>query len=132
MKIGKRLPPSRENKKQISAHLDPNLVQLIYDTKEKNGTTLQTEIAKAINIVLKDYNVDFIIPEHSDRIVHRTRNLAKIQTVDRVPNCRVGKKRIAAWFFMDSVLSLISFCDKNNFKIEDLVELGFKKRFKIS
>lgn len=128
MKLGfKQVPPSRREKKQIVAHLDPALVEAVHRRRTRDGVTIQEIIAMAVNAALARFGRAPILEERRDRLVKRQKALARVQDADKVPRCRAGKRRLAAWFDMGAVDRVAAFSAEIGTRIEDIVEMGLRE-----
>jgi len=124
----KRLPPSRRNKKQVIAHLSPDIVEAVHKKRVRSNLTAQEIIAEAVNAAVQEFGrTDTILSVRRDRVVNRRKGLAVIQSADKAPPCRTGKRRLAGWFDTTEVDALQAFCAEVGIKTENLVELGLKK-----
>jgi predicted HicB family RNase H-like nuclease len=120
MKMGIReTPPSRQNKKQIIAHLDPALVEAAHRKAEKEDVTLQELIALSVNHSVSEYGRSPFLKVGRDRLVRRKKAQAKIQTSG--PECRTGTTRIAAWFDKGDHEQVAMFAKEVGVSIEYLV-----------
>jgi hypothetical protein len=129
----RRVPPSRRNKKQVIAHLAPELVDAVHLRRETESVTLQEILAQAVNTAFHAFGrIGSILSVRRDRIVKRKKGLAKIQGADTAPPCRTGKRRLAAWFDTKEVEALVAFCAEVGMRIENLVEFGLKKMLSVA
>jgi len=127
MKHGLRqLPPSRRDKKQIVAHLDPVVVQAVHNRRDTHGATVQEVLGQAVNTAVQKFGRTPFLAVRRDRVVKRNKARAQVQKADKSPRCRAGKKRLAAWFEMGSVERVAAFSAEVGTPIEDLVEIGLK------
>lgn len=128
MKLGpNKLPPSRRDKKQIVAHLDPVIVQAVHNRRETQGKTVQEVLGEAVNKAVEKFGRAPLLEVRRDRVVKRNKARAQAQKADRSPACRAGKRRIAAWYQMASVERVAAFSAEVGMPIENLVEIGLKE-----
>jgi len=128
MKHGlKQLPPSRRDKKQIVAHLDPVLVEAVHRRRKRDGITVQEIIGTAVNAAVQKFGRTPFLAVRRDRVVKREKALAQVQKPENAPRCRAGKRRVAAWFDTSSVERVAAFSAEVGTSIEDLVEIGLKE-----
>ena len=121
-KIGKGTPPSRQNKKQIIAHGDPALIEAAHVKCHKEAVTIQELIALAVNAAVAEYGRSPFLKVVRDRLVRRTKAPAKVQ--ENGPDCRNGKRRIAAWFDKNDHDQVSRFASEVGTSIEQLVLTG--------
>lgn len=127
MKYGIReLPPSRRDKKQVVAHLDADLVEAVHRRRRTVALTVQEILGEAINRAVAEYGRQPILKVGRERLVRRMRGLAQVQETAGTPECRAGKRRIAAWFDRADVERLAAFAREVGTKIEHLAELGLR------
>lgn len=122
----KQLPPSRRDKKQIAAHLDPDLVEAVHRRRKGRAVTAQEMIAEAINVALASYGRDPILPVKRDRLVKREKALAQVEGNEGTPRCRQGKRRLAGFFDNSAVDAVKAFSAEHGVRTEDLVEFGLR------
>jgi len=128
MKLGPRqLPPSRRDKKQIVAHLDPIVVQAVHNRRETQGKTVQEVLGEAVNTAIVKFGRSPLLEIGRQRVVKRNKARAQSQNADKSPACRAGKRRIAAWYQMGSVDRVAAFSAEVGTPIENLVEIGLKE-----
>lgn len=120
------LPPSRRDKKQIVAHLDPDLIEAVHRRRRARELTIQEILGDAVNRAVSQYGRQPFLKVGRDRLVKRNRALAQVQTADNSPDCRTGKRRIAAWFDRKSVENVADFAREVGTRIEHLVDLGLR------
>lgn len=120
-------PPSRINKKQITAWDDPALIQAAHIYQDTGNVSIQEIIAQAVNNAVEQYGRRPILQVKRDRLVKRTKSRAGKNTGDKMPNCRNGKARIAAWFDNKDAEALSEFCKEVGIKKEALVLLGLPR-----
>lgn len=125
----KVLPPSRRNKKQITAHLKPVLVEAVHRRRLRAGVTVQEIIASAVNTAMESFGRRPVLPVDRRRLVKRERHLAQVQISGNAPRSRAGTRRIAAWFDKDLVDRVVAFSIEVGTRIEDLIELGLREMF---
>lgn len=126
----RRLPPSRRNKKQVIAHLAPDLVDAVHRRREKENITVQEILAEAVNLAVTEFGrTETLLSVRRDRVVKRRKGLAQIQQSDKAPPCRTGKRRLAAWFDTKEVEGLAAFAAEVGIRMEGLIELGLRKTF---
>jgi hypothetical protein len=127
---GPSIAPSRQNKSQISAFLEPNLVQAAHKYCSAEHLTLQELIAHAINTGVAQFGKRPFLQVRRERFVNRKKSPAKIQ--EQLDGIRKGKKRIAAWFENDDVTAVKTFSKEVGLRVEGLVKIGLEKILKIS
>lgn len=120
----RELPPSRRNKKQIVAHLDADLVEKAHSLRRARTLTIQEIVGDAVNRAVAEYGRQPILTVGRDRLVRRKKALAKVQESENTPECRTGKRRLAAWFDRPAVDRVVAFTKEVGCKIEQLVERG--------
>ncbi len=121
----KIVPPSRANKKQIAAHLAPELAEAMKIYCNKNDFTFQEIIAISINdriSQLSDQSRGPLLQVSRQRLFRRKKSPAKIQVSG--PDCRTGTKRIAAFFHSKDVDRVRSFAKEYGVSLEHLVRDG--------
>jgi hypothetical protein len=122
--VGK-IPKSRINKSQISAHLDTQLADRLKIYCKRNDLSLTEGLALAVNLRASDYGRGAILRVTRERLIFRNKSPA--QERDKVPECRTGKKRIAASFHRAEVECLRAFCREIGVPQERLIEEGVLK-----
>lgn len=125
----RQLPPSRRDKRQIVAHLDPELVEAVHQRRKRDGVTVQEVIGMAVNKAMAKFGRSAILPVRRDRLVKRQRQLARVQEAATAPPSRAGKRRVAAWYDIPSVERVAGFAAEVGVRIEDLVEIGLRDLF---
>jgi hypothetical protein len=127
MKHGLRhMPPSRQNKKQIVAHLDPVLVEAAHNRRRAQNVTVQEILGMAVNSAVQKFGRSPILTIRRDRVVKREKSLAQVQKDDKAPRCRAGKRRLAAWFDTAAVERVAAFSSEVGVRTEDLVDMGLR------
>ena len=121
------LPPSRRDKKQIIAHLDPVLVEAVHLRRKARGVTAQEIIAQAVNEAVAQYGRPPILKVGRHRVVKRRRGLAKVQSGENNSPARAGTRRVAAWFDSGDVQRVVDFGREVGRKVQDLVDVGLRK-----
>lgn len=122
----RRLPPSRQGKKQIVAFLDPATVEAAHARRRSRSVTLQELVGASINNALGQFGREPLIEIRRDRLVRRERALAKVQVGGAAALSRTGKRRMAAWFDADVVNKVGFFASEVGLRVEDLVEMGVR------
>lgn len=122
----RRLPPSRINKKQISAHLSGDLARLMAEYRHKWQLTSQEAIALAVNSFAYKHGRSAILKVARERLVRRKKGLAKAQSSEAVAASRVGRVRVAGWFDAQDVDQLNGYAIEIGIKVETIVINGFK------
>lgn len=125
----RQLPPSRRDKKQIVAHLDPELVEAVHLRRQRDGVTVQEVIGLAVNKAMGRFGRAPILPVRRDRLVKRKRQLARVQEEGTTTKSRAGKRRVAGWYETASVDRVADFAAEVGAKVEDLVEMGLRDIF---
>lgn len=118
------MPPSRVNKKQIMAHLAPELVEAAHKRCAKKQLSLQEIIAEAINATVAQYGRTPFLKVGRERLVQRKKSPAKIQKLES--GVRDGKRRIGAWFDRDDVEKVKDLAKQFGLRVEGLVERGLR------
>lgn len=127
MKFGiKAVPPSRRDKKQVVAHLDADLVEAVHVRRRSDALTVQEILGEAVNRAVAEYGRLPVLKVGRERLVRRKRALSQAQFTEKTPECRAGKRRIAAWFDRADVDRLAAFSKEVGVRIEDLVEMGLR------
>lgn len=121
------LPPSRRNKKQIVAHLDADLVERAHGLRRARALTIQEIVGDAVNRAVATYGRPPLLTVGRERLVKRRKALAKVQESEATPECRTGKRRLAAWFDRPAVDKVAAFAKEVGTKIEHLVEKGLRQ-----
>jgi hypothetical protein len=121
---GKKKPPSRVNKKQLAAHLAPDLVEAVQQFCRRKSFTQQEMIAMAINAAAAHYGRKPILHVARQRLLHRVRSPSQVQT--NGPECRNGKKRIAGYFHERDIERVKDFAKEKGERQETLIELGIR------
>ncbi len=116
--------PSRANKKQIMAHLGPDLVEAAHKRCESENITLQEIIGSAINAAVAKYGRKPFLKVERERLVRRTKSVAKVQTLGK--GVRDGKRRIGAWYDRDDVEKVKELAREFGVRVEALVDMGLK------
>lgn len=127
MKI-KSTPPSRANKKQISAHLSAALADAMKVYCYKNDFNFQELIAMSINNRVSELSNGErgpFLQVARQRIFRRKKSPAKVQTLG--PDCRSGTKRVATFYFTKDVDRVHSFSYEYGVSVEELVRSGVAK-----
>ncbi|MTH95188.1 hypothetical protein [Roseibium sp. RKSG952] len=117
-------PPSRLNKKQIGAWDDPSLIQAAHLFQDTGKISIQEIIAEAVNYGVGMYGRKPILKVSRDRFVKRKKSRAGTNEGDKMPTCRNGKARIAAWFDNKDKDALVDFCKEVGIKQEALILMG--------
>nr|WP_250807774.1 hypothetical protein [Neorhizobium tomejilense] len=118
--------PSRANKKQLAAHLDPELVERMKVYGRRKSLSMTEMIAMAVNEAVSQYGMGPILQVSRDRLVHRVKSPSQVQVRDTLPKCRTGKKRVAAYFFKGDIERLRAFSMEKGVSQEQLIEDGLR------
>lgn len=119
-----KVAPSRVNKKQIMAHLSPDLVEAAHRRCAKEDITIQELIGHAVNRAVAEYGRKPFLNAKRERLVRRVKSVAKVQELDR--GVRNGKRRIGAWFEKEDVEKVIDLSIEFGIKVEGLVDMGLR------
>lgn len=119
-----KIPPSRVNKKQVMAHLTPNLVDAAHKKCTRDNLTVQELLAESINAAIADYGRTPFLKVGRERLVIRKKSPAKVQKLEK--SVRDGKRRIGAWFERVDVEQVKDHCREFGIRIEALIEKGLR------
>jgi hypothetical protein len=119
-----KIPPSRINKKQVMAHLTPDLVDAAHIKCIRDSLSLQELIAEAVNAAIASYGTKPFLKVARERLVVRKKSPAKVQKLDN--SVRDGKRRIGAWFERVDVERIKEECRMKGIKIEALIDKGLR------
>jgi len=119
-----KIPPSRVNKKQVMAHLTPDLVDAAHKKCARDNLSLQELIAESINAAIADYGRTPFLKVGRERLVIRKKSPAKVQKLEK--SVRDGKRRIGAWFERTDVEQVKDHCREFGIRIEALIEKGLR------
>jgi hypothetical protein len=126
--IGKTIPKSRQDKRQITAYLTPKLVEAAHKKARNDGKSIQEVVGEAINAALDVFGyTDPIISVSHDRIVRRSKGVAKIRNAETVPMCRMGKRAVSGWFNRDEVEAVDKLAGQLGQPMQKLVEMGMEQ-----
>lgn len=128
MRIGSSKSRSRDNMKQIIAHVPAELKEAVERKCEKEQLTQQEIIALAVNAAVADYGRTPFLRVGRDRIVRRQAGKARVITDG--PDCRVGTRRLAAYFDKGHVAELDSFVKEVGTNINHLILKGLPEALK--
>jgi hypothetical protein len=120
-------PATRTDKKQIAAHLDPDMVARMKAHCKATQITLQELIAMAVNAAVGSRTrgeVGPLLRVHRERLVRRVNAQSKVQTTG--PECRTGTRRVAAYFQTAEIERLRAFCKEKGLRQEHLIEEGIR------
>jgi hypothetical protein len=119
-----KIPPSRVNKKQVMAHLTPNLVDVAHKKCVRDNLTVQELLAESINAAIADYGRTPFLKVGRERLVIRKKSPAKVQKLEK--SVRDGKRRIGAWFERVDVEQIKDHCREFGSRIEALIDKGLR------
>lgn len=123
---GKYAPPqSRRNKKQLGAHLDPNLVERMKAFGKRMELSMTEIIAMSVNEAVSAYGVGPLLQVARERLVHRVRSPSQVQT--KGPKCRTGTQRVAAFFNEGDIDRVRAFSAEKGIPLERLIADGLAK-----
>lgn len=88
--------------------------------------TVQEILGEAVNRAVSEYGRQPFLKVGRERLVRRTKALAQVQEAAGTPDCRTGKRRIAAWFDRADVERLSSFTREVGARTEHLVDMGLR------
>lgn len=128
MRIGSSKSRSRDNMKQIIAHVPAELKEAVERKCEKEQLTQQEIIALAVNAAVADYGRTPFLRVGRDRIVRRRKGQARVITDG--PDCRVGTRRLAAYFDKGHVAELDYFVKEVGTNINHLILKGLPEALK--
>src|SRR5690606_5323557 len=117
-------PPSRINKKQIVAYLDPEVARVAHALRKRRNLTLQEFIAEAINKMSLAHNRPPLLKPARERIINRTKAVAKASEASSLAASRNGKIRLAGWYDKRDVERVARFKTEIGINIERLIEQG--------
>jgi hypothetical protein len=124
MELGK-IPPSRVNKKQVMAHLTPDLVDAAHKRCLRDNLTVQELMAEALNAIVAKYGRTPFLKVGRERLVIRKKSPAKVQKLEN--SVRDGKRRIGAWFDRQDVERIKAYGQEfGNIRVEAMVEKGLR------
>ncbi len=124
MELGK-IPPSRVNKKQVMAHLTPELVDAAHKRCLRDNLTVQELMAEALNAIVAKFGRTPFLRVGRERLVIRKKSPAKVQKLEN--SVRDGKRRIGAWFDRQDVERIKSYGQEfGNIRVEAMVEKGLR------
>lgn len=126
MKLIQRIPPSRRGKKQVIAYVEPDIADAVRDKAYRESKTIQEIVAEAMNLVLERNNKEPIFATGHDRIVRRSKGIAKTRTSLNAPRCRTGRRPIGGWFNENTVQRAVAYSDELEQPIQQLLESGLK------
>lgn len=119
-----KIPPSRVNKKQVMAHLTPDLVDAAHKKCTRDNLTVQELLAESINAAIANYGRTPFLKVGRERLVIRKKSPAKVQKLEK--SVRDGKRRIGAWFERVDVEQIKDHCREFGIRIEALIEKGLR------
>jgi hypothetical protein len=125
MTIEPKIAPSRVNKKQLGAHLEPGLVERMKIYARKKQLSLTEVIAMAVNEAVSVHGVGPLLQVSRERLVHRVRSPSQVKT--KGPECRTGTKRVAAFFNAGEVERLRAFSKEKAIPAEHLIADGIMR-----
>ncbi|MDW9478944.1 hypothetical protein GOB57_09650 [Sinorhizobium meliloti] len=118
-------PRSRRNKKQLAAHLDPDLVERMKTFARRKELSLTEIIAMSVNEAVSRHGVGPLLQVSRERLVRRVRSPSQVQT--KGPVCRTGTKRVAAFFNESDIDRVRAFSKEKGISQEHLIEEGLRK-----
>lgn len=116
---------SRTFKKQIGAYLEPELVERMKAYARRQGLSLTEIVAMAVNESVSAHGMGPILQVSRERLVNRVRSPSQVQ--ESGPDCRRGRKRIAAFFHAAEVERVRAFSKEKAIPIERMIEQGLEK-----
>jgi hypothetical protein len=125
MDLHPKKAPSRINKKQLAAHLDPALVERMKTFAKRNELSLTEIIAMSVNAAVAEHDRGPLLQVSRERLVHRVRSPSQVQT--KGPECRTGTKRVAAFFNAGDIERVRAFSKEKSIPQERLIASGLEK-----
>lgn len=124
MRIGSSKSRSRDNQKQIIAHVAAEQKEAVELKCEQDNMTQQEIIALAVNFAIADYGTGTraSLKVGRDRVVKRRKGQAKV--ISGGPDCRVGTRRLAAYFDKGDVAEVEAFVAEVGTNMNSLVKRG--------
>jgi len=122
--VMKRLTPSRDNKRQLTAYLDPGLVFRVKRYGKMHELSLTEMIAMAVNAAVSAYGAGPILQVSRERLVFRMKSPSQVLTTG--PRCRTGTQRVAAYYKVPDLDRLSAFCKEKGVAQESLVDTGLR------
>lgn len=117
--------PSRVNKKQLAAHLEPTLVERMKQYGRRKELSVTEIIAMSINEAVSKHGMGPLLQVSRERLVNRVRSPSQVQT--KGPECRTGTKRVAAFFNSGDIERVRAFSKEKGISQESLIEQGLQK-----
>jgi hypothetical protein len=115
-------PNSRQNKKQLAAYLEADLVERMKTYAKRQSLSLTEMIAMSVNAAVAEHGMGPILQVSRERLVNRVRSPSMVQT--KGPICRAGTKRIAAFYNNGDIDRLRAFSKEKGIALEDIVDTG--------
>lgn len=129
MRIGSSKSRSRDNMKQIIAHVPADMKEAVERKCDRENLTQQEIIALAVNYAVADYGrTKAYLKVGRDRVVRRRKGQA--QVIDKGPDCRMGTRRLAAYFDKGDVAELEGFVSEVGTNINHLIKKGLPEALK--
>jgi hypothetical protein len=129
MRMGSSKARSRDNMKQIIAHVPAEMKEAVERKTERENLTQQEIIALAVNFAVADYGrTKAYLKVGRDRVVRRRKGQAQVITGG--PDCRVGKRRLAAYFDKGDVAELEAFVNEVGTNVNHLIKKGLPEALK--
>lgn len=119
--------PSRANKKQLVAHLEPSLADRVRLHCHRHDLTFQEIMAMAVNASVTRLSDGDAIPflrVSRQRVFRRSKSPAAPRASG--PESRKGKRRIAAFYASDDADRVRSFARERGVTLEALVAEGLR------
>ncbi|MFC4236124.1 hypothetical protein ACFOY8_12925 [Thalassospira xianhensis] len=125
MSTGKtKPPPSRLNKKQIIAFLEPEQIEVITKKISQEGKTGQEVLGEAINAVFALHGMPPVIKYGHLRLVRRQKSRAQSRAQSTAPSCRKGRVAFGGWFHKDTHAKIAAFAAELDLTFQTIVEKG--------
>ncbi|MCS4089617.1 hypothetical protein [Rhizobium sp. BK176] len=120
-----KIAPSRKNKTQLAAHLEPSIVERMKIFARKRQLSITEVIAMSVNEAVSVHGVGPLLQVSRERLVHRVRSPSQVRTDG--PECRAGTKRVAAFFNKAEVERLRAFSKEKAIPQEHLIADGLAR-----
>jgi hypothetical protein len=115
--------------KQIIAHVSAEMKEAVERKTERENLTQQEIIALAVNFAVADYGrTKGYLKVRRDRVVRRLKGQAQVITGG--PDCRVGTRRLAAYFDKSDVAELEAFISEVGTNVNHLIKKGLPEALK--
>jgi hypothetical protein len=129
MRIGSSKARSRDNMKQLIAHVPADVKEAVERKCHRENLTQQEIIALAVNYAVADYGrTKAYLKVGRDRVVRRQKGQAQVITGG--PDCRVGTRRLAAYFDKGDVAELEGFVSEVGTNVNHLIKKGLPEALK--